>query len=902
MSGNAVHSLKKKLKPENHTELETLARLRRIADEIGRHNRDAVKQDLQVTLRHYETAISKISQGVCYFDGQRRLILANARYGELYHLQPEDIQPGTTLRAITERRIAAGTCNMAVDDYLAWCEEVNSTGEPQLRSLELNDGRTIQIHHEPMPDGGWVATHEDITELKANRAAASERVSLQTLVDLVPDYLWVKDRDSKFLVANKALAADWGFEHPSQMIGRDDTMQHPPEVAEEFRRWELEVMDSGNPMIDREEFVVSAAGADKWILSTKVALRNSKNEIEGVVGIARNITERKKFEMMRGGQAELLEMIATSAPLEDVLHRLVRLVESQVSGLRCSILLLDNDGAHLRHVAAPSLPQSYVDAVDGVRVGPDVGSCGTAVYRREAVIVSDINNDPLWENFRDLAAAHDLRSCWSTPILSHQGDVLGTFAMYSSTCREPTPGDISLVDMSTRIAGIAIERKQAEDRIRHMANHDALTGLPNRVLLTDRLSQAVALARRHDGWVAVTFLDLDNFKTINDSLGHNAGDELLKTVAQRMKSCLRSTDTVVRLGGDEFVIVLVDLPKNPDVISDKLHKIRSAIAETITLEGHDIKVASSMGVAIYPNDGNDVDSLLANADAAMYRVKEQGRDSIQFFTPDMSTKVQGKLKLQQELRTALTRNEFSLLYQPQADLQTGKIFAVEALIRWNHPTMGLITPDKFISLAEEIGLIVPMGDWVLHEACRQNKAWQDAGLPPMSVSVNVSARQFKEKNLVSRVVHALRESGLKAEYLELEITESLIMQDVEQAVQTMQELANLGIQISIDDFGTGYSSLSALKTFPVARLKIDKSFINNLASSNSDKAVTSAVISLGQKLNLKVIAEGVETTEQVSFLRDHNCDEIQGYFLSRPITPAAIETMMNHALSATTGV
>ncbi len=892
MSGNSLKTKVKKSDYSDYDEREALARLGRIADEIARINQDATRQDLRTTLRHCETALSKISQGVCFFDGERRLILANGRYADLYGLSTDDIQPGTTLRKITERRVEIGTCTMGVDDYLAWCEQVNSAGGPQLRTVELKDGRTIQIHHEPMPDGGWVATHEDVTELKASRAAATELLSLQTLIDLVPDYLWVKDRDSNFVVANKALAADWGHEHPSQMIGLNDRMFHPPEVAEEFRSLELEVISSGQPMIDREEFVVNASGADKWILSTKVALRNSENEIKGVVGIARNITDRKKAELMRSGQAELLEMIATSAPLEDVLLRLVRLVESQLSGIRCSVLLLDSDGQHLRHAAAPSLPQSFVDAVDGVRIGPNVGSCGTAVYRREAVIVSDIANDPLWENYRELAVAHDFQSCWSTPILSHEGTVLGTFAMYSSTCREPTAADNSLLDMSTRIAGIAIERKHAEDRIRHMANHDALTGLPNRALLNDRLSQAVSMARRHDGWVAVAFLDLDNFKTINDSLGHNAGDELLKTVAQRMKTCVRSTDTVVRLGGDEFVIVLVDLPKNPDVISEKLQKIRTAISETITLEGHDIRVASSMGVAVYPNDGTDVDMLLANADAAMYRVKEQGRDSIQFFTPDMSAKVQGKLKLQQELRNAIAHNEFALLYQPQADLQTGKIFAVEALIRWNHPTMGLITPDKFISLAEEIGLIVPMGDWVLHEACRQNKAWQDAGLPPMSVSVNVSARQFKEKNLVSRVVHALSESGLEAQYLELEITESLIMQDVEQAVQTMQELANLGIQISIDDFGTGYSSLSALKTFPVARLKIDKSFINNLASSNSDKAVTSAVISLGQKLNLKVIAEGVETREQVSFLRDNNCDEIQGYFLSRPIASEAIERLV----------
>ena len=869
-----------------------LARLAKIEAEISAQNKNAAQQDVHVTLRHYETTINKISQGVCYFDGERRLILANGRYAELYGLQPSDILPGTTLRKIAEARIKAGTCNVGVDEYLAWCETVNSKASGQHWTVELKTGQTIQVYHQSMPDGGWVATHEDITELKANRAAATERLSLQTLVDLVPDYLWVKDKDGKFLVANKALAADWNFEDPSQMIGRDDFEHHSLDLSEEFRRCELEVMKTGKPMIDREEFVLSASGADKWILTTKVAFRNSKNEIDGVVGISKEITERKRFELIRSGQAELLEMIATSAPLEDVLLRLVRLVESQVSGIRCSILLLESDGLHLKHAAAPSLPQSYIDAVDGTRIGPKVGSCGTAVYRRQPVKVTDIANDPLWENYRELAAAHDLRSCWSTPIFSHQGTVLGTFAMYSSTCREPAAGDESMVEMSTRIAGIAIERKQAEDRIRHMANHDSLTGLPNRTLLTDRLSQAVSMAQRHDNWVAVTFLDLDNFKTINDSLGHNAGDELLKTVAQRMRACVRSTDTVVRLGGDEFVIVMVDLPKNPDIISKKLQRIRTAIGDIIQLEGHEIKVSCSMGVAIYPNDGTDAEALLANADAAMYRVKEQGRDSIQFFTPDMSTKVQGKLKLQQELRNALTHNEFALLYQPQADLQTGKIFAVEALIRWNHPEMGLVTPDKFIPIAEEIGLIVAMGDWVLHEACRQNKAWQDAGLPPMSVSVNVSPRQFKEKNLVRRVVHALNESGLDAKYLELEITESLIMQDIEQAVQKMQELADLGIQISIDDFGTGYSSLSALKTFPVARLKIDRSFISNLTNSNSDKAVTCAVISLGQKLNLKVIAEGVETKEQVTFLRANNCDEIQGYFLSRPISSDAITVLM----------
>ena len=458
--------------------------------------------------------------------------------------------------------------------------------------------------------------------------------------------------------------------------------------------------------------------------------------------------------------------------------------------------------------------------------------------------------DPLWDDYRDAAAAHGLRSCWSTPILSHDGAVARHFRDVFENHREPSEAEMRLVDVATRIAGIAIERKLAEDRIHFMANHDVLTGLPNRTLLNDRLSQALLFAQQYDRWVTVLFVDLDNFKFINDSLGHNAGDELLKIIATRMVGRVRATDTVVRLGGDEFVVVLFDQPKNADVISATVQEIQAAIAEPVRLEGHDLRVTSSVGVATYPNDGTDADALLANADAAMRRAKEVGRDNFQFYTPELNVKAHEKFLLLEELRNAVAREEFVLLYQPQVDLRTERVFAVEALIRWNHPNLGMISPNKFIPMAEETGLIVPIGDWVLREACRQNKAWQDAGLRPIVVSVNVSARQFEEKNLVNRVAGALKESGLEAEYLELELTESLIMQDIEHAVGTMEELQRLGVQLSIDDFGTGYSSLSALKTFPVARLKIDKSFIDGLATDENDRAVAGAVISLGQKLNL----------------------------------------------------
>ncbi|TIQ40114.1 MAG: EAL domain-containing protein [Mesorhizobium sp.] len=840
----------------------------------------------------FETAIENVSQGICFFDASERLILCNRRYPEIYRIAPKQLQPGLTLREIVERRVAVGTSATDADAYLALARSINSGMAPRVWTANLADGRAIQVCHQPMPDGSWVATHEDITALAANQQIVDERISMQTLIDWVPDYLWVKDTESRFVVANRALAVDSGREKTSDMIGLTDFDLHAPELARKFRAIEEIVLRSGQPMIDKEEFIVDASGAGKWVSSTKVPLRNARDEIIGLVGIAHDVTARKQADILRDGQAHILEMIAMSALLEDVLDRLMRLVESQLTGIFGSVLLLDKDGSHLRHGGAPSLAKDYTTAVDGIAIGPKVGSCGTAVYRREPVIVSDIMQDPLWEDYRHVVAPFGYRSCWSTPILSHQGAVLGVFAMYSMTVREPTEAETQLIDFTTRIAGIAIERKLAEDQIHFMANHDVLTGLPNRALLEDRLSQALLYAQRYERWVTVVFIDLDNFKLVNDTLGHNAGDVLLKTVANRMVECVRSTDTVVRLGGDEFVIVLFDQPTDVDLISETLQKIRSAIAEPVHLGRHRLRATASIGIANYPKDGTGPDQLLANADAAMYRAKEFGRDNFQFYAPEFNTRAHEKFVLQEELRNALARSEFILLYQPQVDLRSGDVFAVEALLRWKHPTRGMVAPNAFIPTAEETGLIVPIGDWVLHEACRQNKAWQDAGLPPLTVCVNVSARQFREPNLIGRVVNALKDSGLEARHLELEVTESLIMQDVELAVATMNALQGLGVQISIDDFGTGYSSLSALKTFPVARLKIDKSFIRDLAADESDQAVASAVISLGQNLHLRVIAEGVETDDQVAFLRRNNCDEMQGYHFSKPVSALGIAKLL----------
>ncbi|RZA32822.1 MAG: EAL domain-containing protein, partial [Lysobacteraceae bacterium] len=437
------------------------------------------------------------------------------------------------------------------------------------------------------------------------------------------------------------------------------------------------------------------------------------------------------------------------------------------------------------------------------------------------------------------------------------------------------------------------ERKLAEQRIRHLAHHDDLTGLPNRSLLRDRLGQAIRDAERKGHAVGLAFIDLDGFKLVNDGLGHNAGDELLKVVGARMARCLRRNDTLARFGGDEFVILLPDVSGDPMTITPLLEKVREAVTQPVQVEGQEVQVSCSMGVVLYPRDGEDANTLMMNADAAMYRAKEN-KDSFQFYASEMNASVEEKLVLLEGMRAALEdgAGQFQLLYQPKVDLRSGRLFGVEALIRWHHPEQGLISPLRFIGLAEDSGLIVPLGEWVLRTACAQGQAWRAAGLPPLSISVNVSARQFEEKRLVERIAGALRDSGLPPEALEVEVTESSIMRDLARAVDKMRELKSMGVSLSIDDFGTGYSSLSALKSFPISRLKIDKSFVSDLADSPDDQAIAMAVISLGHKLNLRVIAEGVETEQQRDFLRANDCDEMQGYLFSRPVPPERIAQLL----------
>ncbi len=445
-------------------------------------------------------------------------------------------------------------------------------------------------------------------------------------------------------------------------------------------------------------------------------------------------------------------------------------------------------------------------------------------------------------------------------------------------------------DISVRKAAEA-EALAMTLKMAHAAEHDTLTGLPNRMLLKDRIGQAIVRADRHANKVAVLFLDVDGFKHINDSLGHPTGDELLKSIAQRLLGCVRASDTVSRQGGDEFVVLLSEIEQEEDT-AILARRMLKQVMRTHTINERDLHITASIGVSVYPDDGGNAETLIKNADMAMYQAKEKGRQGYQFFMPAMNVRAVERQSIEEGLRRALERRELAVHYQPKIDLSSRRITGAEALIRWNHPTRGLVPPGQFISVAEECGLIRPIGAWVLREACKQTRTWADAGLPALTMAVNVSAMEFREDTFLEGVFATLSETGIDAHQLELELTESVLVKQAESAASILQALREKGVQVAIDDFGTGYSSLSYLRKFPVDALKIDQSFVRQISNGGDDTIIVTAIIALARSLKLRVVAEGVETAEELAFLLAQQCDEVQGYYFSRPVPPHQFASLL----------
>ncbi len=602
----------------------------------------------------------------------------------------------------------------------------------------------------------------------------------------------------------------------------------------------------------------------------------------GIQGIARDITARELAEGLERDRNRILELVASNEPLEEVLTGLCLLVERQCPEQVCSCFL-EEQGGRLPGVS-PCLPEEVIHMLAEAVRGAAPDACWPPA--------SALALCPFPVPARDLLLSMGFKTGALVPVRSAQGRLLGRFLVLSRREAPDWPPCASILETAQRLAVVAIEHRQLTDELAFQARHDALTGLPNRCLLKERLEQALGDARRHGWMVAVLFLDLDRFKQINDTLGHAVGDVLLQQTARRLEACLRRSDSLARMGGDEFTVVLPELSDSRDVLQ-VAHKLLQAFADPFAVDCHELYLTASLGISLFPRDGGDAATLQRNADAAMSRAKNRGKNGLEFFTPELGAAALKRLEIENALRRALDHGELELRYQPQAAMD-GVVAGFEALLVWNHPRSGTLPPAQFIPVAEDSGMIAPIGAWALAEACRQAAAWRTHG-HGVRLAVNVSPTQFSRPDFVESVAQALAESGLDPEALELEMTEGVVMRYLEEAVRRMERLRALGVGISIDDFGTGYSSLSYLRRLPVNALKIDRSFLVELDRDPNTIPLLGAIVALAHGLGLKVVAEGVETRRQRESLAELGCDLFQGYLLGEPVGAAEAEELLRAA-------
>ncbi|MBA2871010.1 diguanylate cyclase (GGDEF)-like protein/PAS domain S-box-containing protein [Anoxybacillus calidus] len=733
-----------------------------------------------------------------------------------------------------------------------------------------------------------------------------------------------------------------------------------------------------------------------------------------------DITKHKRNEQMLAAHKRILEKITQGISVTLVLHELARTVETIHPDVVCSILLLDEDKKRLYHKAAPSLPKEYIEAIDGSSIGPNAGSCGTAAFYEEPVIVSNIETDPRWHDFKHLALAHGLYACWSMPIFSSTKQVLGTFAIYHRHAYEPTEEDLEFIRTFSLWAGLALEQAKMKrefleskqryqslfehnqdavfsleldgsvssvnqaainisgysreelltmnfqplvipedldkslelfkkaakgdsqhydiriraknndllyltvtsvpivvnnqitgvfniaknitervehgERIREMAYYDALTGLPNRRMFQEHISKAISEAKRMSSKFALLYMDLDRFKHVNDSLGHTVGDIVLQQVAAILQEEMQHKGIVFRMGGDEFAILLTPIQAKEEA-TDIAHRILRIFEEPIQINDIDLLITPSIGIAFYPDDGIDAETLLKHADVAMYEAKRNGKNGYYVHSNEVARPTVEHIVLLSDLRKAIKNNELSIVFQPIINVLTKKIVAMEALVRWYHPEQGVIPPNQFIPLAEESGLIVPIGESIVRKALKQQQAWIQEGLEPIRIAVNVSVKELQDQDFAKRMEAALKDLKASPEWLELEITENMMIYNEPTILNNLRRIKDLGVRLSIDDFGTGYSSLGYLKRLDVDTLKIDQSFIRDCPHSHDGRAITDTIIALAQHLHMNVIAEGVENDKQLQYLANRGCVEAQGYFISPPLKSEEAKRLLQKGIN-----
>ncbi len=749
---------------------------------------------------------------------------------------------------------------------------------------------------------GYRGTGRDIT---AQKRIEEELQRFRASMDMSGDMILIVERASmRFVDANSTACRLLGYTREELLaMGPYELMREPRDELE--RSIDLRIRSAAGVSQRRGQYFCKD-GSTLPFEATRGLLHSGQQTL--LVVISRDIRERiaVEQEQRQAGErirnqarqqrliAELGRQALGNVDLNDLLNRAVRLLASTLATAVCDMLELDAQAGMLTIKACAGRGAEWI----GRRIAVAPGLLAAyQLSRSEPLIVEDFAEERRFDAtpLREQGWASGLQ----VPIHGPEG-LLGLLGTFSRERRRFTEDDVSFLGAVANILSVAIERKSAEDRLAYLAQFDSLTGLPNRHLFHDRLAQALAQAKRNTALMAVLFIDLDRFKLVNDTLGHAIGDRLLKEAATRLQECVRTSDTVGRLGGDEFSAILPELGRPGDA-SLVAQKIIDALGRPFLIDQHETYVSASVGITVFPDDGDAAGVLIMNADAAMYRAKEQGRNNFQYFTREMNERALSRVNLEAQLRRAIDRSEFRVVYQPRVDLATGSICGFEALLRWKHPERGVIHPVEFIPVLEDTGLIVPVGEWVLAEACRIMGVWQAAGSSLLPIAVNLSARQFQQKDLESAVRRIVASTGADASMLQFEITESLLMGDPEGAARILRGLRDSGVKISIDDFGTGYSSLAYLKRFPLDALKIDRAFVRDIATDPEDAAIALAIINLAHTLELRVVAEGVETEAQLDFLASHGCDEMQGFYFSRPVEASVCEAMLRQGLRLARG-
>ncbi len=730
--------------------------------------------------------------------------------------------------------------DVLVGTFNLYSDEVNVFDEPTRNLLQE---MTTDIDHALT---GYA--HENARK-KAEEALTTSYNLLKAIINTVPARIFWKDKDLNYLGCNLAFAKDAGETDPQNVIGKSDYQMTWHDQAELYRADDRRVIESNTPKLFFEEPQTTPDGKTIWLRTSKVPLYDNNNTIIGILGMYDDITEQKLSEIaLRESEQHLHAIIDNEPECVKLIDPTGNLVEMNPAGLA----MLETDTLE---EAQRNTLISYVL--------PEWREQFIALHKK----VMNGNNAQMEFEIEGLKGARRWLETHAVPMRDEGGKV----TMLLGITRDIT------------------QRKQSELRIQYLANFDTLTGLPNRVKLDEQLTYLLSLAKRKQNNFSLMFIDIDNFKDINDTLGHNTGDALLVELAKRIRSGLREEDTVARLGGDEFILLLPSI--DAEGAQKVAQKMLRAIQGPFSIERHELNVTASIGIALYPTDGLDKETLSKNADAAMYRAKAEGRNGYAFFTDEMQTISTRKLQLVNAMYHALSRNELYLVYQPQISMKSGHVIGAEALLRWQHPEFGAISPAEFIPIAENCGLILSIGEWVLRTAAKQLTSWMDSGMPPIIMAVNLSAVQFRHPNLPDLVSQVLESTGLPPEYLELELTESVAMHNPQEAINIMNKLHQRGIRMSIDDFGTGYSSLSYLKKFKVYKLKIDQSFVRDISIDPEDRAIVGAVINMARSLGLHTIAEGVETIEQLNYLTDNGCNEAQGYYFNKPLPAEQFEAI-----------